>query len=1008
MIFRSLAIRISFALVLLTANLLVVANGIGLIPDVSQSALELRKGFAESLAVQFSIAAEKGEVQTIQRTLRAVVERNEELRSAAVRSYDGNLIALAGEHLAQWKAPPGGKSTPTHIQVPVFRKHEKYAVVEIRFRPLWEGYLQKGFASSLVGLIAFVALSSFVFYSFILKRTLRELDPSSLIPDRVQKAFDVLQEGVLILDENEQIVMANKALASLVGKVPEALMRKKGSELGWLEYKTPKQVRQLPWIKVVKDGLDQMGASLSLMNNVGGKVKLAVNAGKITDNAGKCRGTLVTFGDITQLEEKNWELSDLVQKLQLAQGEIQAKSRELEFLANRDPLTLCVNRRALDRSLNECFTKAKTEGTPLSCLMADIDFFKSVNDRYGHATGDQVIRAVADVLKRSTRDADIVGRYGGEEFCVVLPGLKLGVAAQIAERIRQAIEKDLCAGVKITVSLGAASLESNASKPNELINQADKALYAAKKGGRNQVVTWAKDVKLVVGDDGVKSPGQISKAGKEVKTTREQLELQRRIHELEGLLEKRTIELEHSATYDLKTGLPTSSLFKDRIEHAIARAMRGNFLAAVLSMRSDTVKQVQETIGHRAAEQLLKAWAHRMNDLLREHIDTVSAIETLKASSSLSMISQTELGILLAEIKQVDNVTWVMKRLMDTLEKPFQIQGSEIYLSAHIGVAIFPHDGLVVEELVRNASNACSHSQKVKGKDRYLFSSQHLNETAAEQLQIENLLHGAIENKELELHYQPKIEVATGRIAGFEALLRWKSASLGFVPPGKFIPIAEHFGLIEGLGDWVLYDACRQLRTWLDMGLEVGSVAVNISGVQLRQRGLANGIRSVLDEFNLDAGLLELELTESSMVNTYEKALSVLKQIKEMGIRLTMDDFGTGYSSLACLRNIPLSCMKIDRAFVSEINKDENANRLIASIVSIGHGLGLEIVAEGIEEKHQADYLAALGCEYFQGYYFGRPIPHNEVVELLHNQGMALIGWQINFNGDGKQCFREL
>jgi EAL domain-containing protein (putative c-di-GMP-specific phosphodiesterase class I) len=294
-----------------------------------------------------------------------------------------------------------------------------------------------------------------------------------------------------------------------------------------------------------------------------------------------------------------------------------------------------------------------------------------------------------------------------------------------------------------------------------------------------------------------------------------------------------------------------------------------------------------------------------------------------------------------------------------------------------------------VDKLYSGAINACSYAQKLNGKDRYFFSSQNLNEMAVNQLQIENSLHEAIQNDELQLHYQPKIEVATGRIAGFEALLRWNSARLGFVPPDKFIPVAEQSGQMDAIGDWVLFTACQHLRAWMDKGLEVGSIAVNISGVQLRQQNLPNRIQNLLDKFNIKTHQLEIELTESSLVKTYDQSFAILKQIEEMGLRVTMDDFGTGYSSLSYLKNIPLSCLKIDKSFISDINQDENADKLIASIVSIAHGLGLEVVAEGVEEEYQVDHLIALNCEYLQGYYFSRPVPQSEVADLLQKQPMA-------------------
>jgi len=993
MMFKTPVMRLSIVLVLLTVNLLLLANWFGFVPNATKSAMVLRKTLSESLALQFSAAAETGEFKTIQHTLRAVVDRNGDIRSSAIRTHNGQLIAIAGEHLAHWKAPASGKSTLTYMQVPLFRNNQDWATMEICFAPLWTNKLADRLSNSFVGLLAFIALSGFLCYFFVIKRALRELDPSAVIPERVQKAFDILQEGVLILDNKEQIVMTNKSFADLFGKSPDKMVGLKGSELGWLDYQSSEQVKQLPWFKVLKNGQEQNGTLLSLLNHRGIKIKFVVNVAMVTDNAGKCRGVLVTFDDITQLEEKNFELNEMVEKLQLVKQDIQSKNEELKILSNYDPLTFCLNRRSLGEQFDARFIQAKASGSHLSCLMLDIDFFKTVNDRYGHMTGDQVIKMVADVLKTCTRDTDLVGRYGGEEFCVVLPEIYLDKAVQIAERIRKTIEKESCSGVKITVSLGVSSLEPNTNKPDDLINQADKSLYVAKKSGRNRVVTWGKDFNLVAEVDGrAEIQDQVSQSEKSTTVDTDQTKLQRRVMELEGLLKKRTQEMEHYEMYDFKTGLSTSSHFKDRIDHEIARGKRGDYLFVVLSMTIDTIKRVCETLGYSAAEQLVKACGQRLSDVLRENIDTVAIMENFKGTSTVSLINQTEFGILLTDIKQVDHVTWVMKRLLESFEKPFQVKGDKIYMSCYFGASIFPHDGQTADELYRSAANACSFAQKHNGKDRYLFSSQSQNEIMANQLKIESRLHEAVQNDELQLHYQPKVEAITGRITGFEALLRWQSAHLGSVPPDQFIPVAESSGQINRIGDWVFYNACRQLRSWIDIGLEVGTVAVNLSGIQLRQQNLASRIKDILEEFNIDSHLFEIELTESSFVNIYDQSFTILKQINDMGIRVIMDDFGTGYSSLSYLRNFPISALKIDKSFVSDIDKGENANQLVASIISIAHGLGLEVIAEGVEEKYQVDYLIALGCDSMQGYYFSRPVPQNEVADILHKQLMVVTG----------------
>ncbi len=982
MILKSPTMRLSLALVLLLLNLLFLANLLGFLPDKAKGTLELRKGLSESLALQFSTAADQGELQLIQNTLRAVVERNKDIRSAAIRTVDGKLLALAGEHLAHWKPQADGKSTPTHVLVPVYRQGKKWATVEIRFAPLWTSNWLQGFTDSFIGMLLFLGLSSFLCYYFVIKRTLRELDPSAVIPERVQKAFDVLQEGVLILDEKEHILMANKAFAKLFGKSPKALIGLKGSELGWADCHTKKQVAQLPWLKVLLEDEEQKGASLRLLDNFGNEIKLTATAAKVTDNNGNCRGSLVTFDDITQLEEKNFALAELVEQLQLSKEEIQYKSEELEFLANRDPMTLCLNRRSLDRQFEALFTKAKLEGKQLSCMMLDIDLFKSVNDRFGHSTGDQVIKAVADVLRSFTSDIDLVGRYGGEEFCVVLPDQDLENGMKIAERVLQDIEQNACGGVKITVSLGVSSLEQKAIKPEELINQADKALYAAKRSGRNLVISWGDsdslNTTMALKDNQQKTSIVGEGASQDL--------LQRRVKELEGLLEKRTREFEHFEMYDIQTGLPTRSLFEDRIAHEIARSKRRDTLVVVLSMTIDTIKRVYESMGYGAAEQLVKSCGSRLNDVLREDIDTVTVLEDEKSKNSISLINQAEFGILLTDIKQIDHVTWVLKRLQSAFDKPFTIKKQEMFVNTFIGISVYPHDGETVEDLYSSAVSACSHVQKLNTKKRYLFATHDINTMAAQQLQIESNLHTAIDNDELQLHFQPLVETTKGRIVKFEALLRWHNDQLGSIPPDSFIQVAEMSGQIDKIGDWVLYHACKQLRSWLDNGIAVESIAVNLSGIQLQQRNLAHRIEKLLQQFNLESHHLEIELTESSLINSSDASFTVLEQFKELGIRITIDDFGTGYSSLAYLRKIPLSCVKIDRSFVMEIGKDKNTETLIASIVSMAHSLGLEIVAEGVEEQFQADHLSALGCEYLQGYLFGKPVPHEEIPALMERE----------------------
>lgn len=577
------------------------------------------------------------------------------------------------------------------------------------------------FTRSFLGLLAFMTFSSFLCYYFVIRRTLPQLDPTAVIPERVQKAFNILQEGVMILDEKEQIVMTNTSFSVLFGKSPTEMVGLKGSELGWLDFQNQRQIHQLPWIKTMQDGKERRGASLNLRDHHGKMIKLAVNTSTVNNNAEKVRGILVTFDDITQLEEKNSKLSDMLDRLQAAHSDIRTKNQELEILANCDPLTFCLNRRSLAKQFEALFAQAIAVQGHLSCLMVDIDFFKSVNDNYGHATGDKVIKAIADVLKTSTRDNDLVGRYGGEEFCVVLPEIESDTAANIAERIRQGIERRVLSGVKITVSIGVCSLESNANKPDELLNLADKALYAAKRSGRNRVVRWGKDLtsleELESGaEPEIQTPSP--RTGNAPPVDLDMVQLQNRVTELEGLLEQRVTALQRYQMFDIHSGFPTRSLFEHRIAHEIARAKRKDHLVAIMSMTIETIKQVQQSLGIRAALKLVKSCGQRVNDVVRENIDVVSLIENAKDMSTVSLVNQAEFGIMISDITQVDHVTFIMKRIIRSFEKPFHLNGNEIYISPYFGVSIFPHDGRTVEELYNKATNACSFAEKQNGKDR--------------------------------------------------------------------------------------------------------------------------------------------------------------------------------------------------------------------------------------------------------------------------------------------------
>lgn len=997
-------VRISFGLVLLTVSLLLISKMIGLAPDNSQATLEARKNLSESLALQFSAAAQRGDISLIKETLLSVAERNKDIRSAALRNVGGDLIAQAGDHLAYWEPPAQGKSSSTHVQVPIFRNEKRWATVEISFTPLWVTNHLSGFKNSYISLILFIGVAGYIGYFFLMKRTLRELDPSSVVPGRVQAAFDVLEEGVMIIDEKEQIVLANSSFSEKIGMPVDDLIGFKGSELGWKGCISKEQRATLPWIRMLNKEKVLPGGRLTLENKNGTFKNFMVNVAPVLDAKGNRRGILTTFDDITELEETNLQLNSTVSKLKNSTEEIQIKNRELEFLATHDPLTLLLNRRALNREFNTLFNKAQQEGLEISCIMSDIDHFKSVNDRYGHSVGDNVIKAVSTILQQKTRDTDLVGRYGGEEFCIVLPDLDISVAAEIADRMRMAVKNDISTGVQVTCSFGVSSIKFMAGSPTELINQADKALYISKESGRNRVVCW--------GDDDLacftSTPGKAEKISPETAAPKEpkgitaqavpageareaqphpdqSAEVQRltvRIKELEEIALKRTTELKHYSAYDMLTGLPTRPLFHDRIIQALARGNRFDSIVAVLAISVDINKRVGDALGHKACESLFLAVGKRLNESLRT-IDTVAALSATEGLPTLSRIGQEEFGILLTDIAQVDAITWIIKRLFQSLEKPFDIGENKIFMTMNIGASTYPYDGDTPEQLEQAATVAKNHAQKVLGSNRYYFYSDSINSTSIKHLQIESQLHSALKNEEFVLHYQPKVDVKTGVIIGMEALIRWENPKSGLVPPYQFIPIAEYSGLINPIGDWVLLAACRQIRAWLDQGFEHCTIAVNFSAKQFRQKNLAPRIAELIEEYRFDPKYLIMEVTETIMMEDIKSSTNTLHRVHEMGISIALDDFGTGYSSLGYLKNFPLTYVKIDRSFVADIEHNQKDATLVRSIINMAHGMNLKVTAEGVENEAQLSMLRDFDCDDMQGYLFSKPVAAAEATALM-------------------------
>ncbi|SNS98676.1 PAS domain S-box-containing protein/diguanylate cyclase (GGDEF) domain-containing protein [Noviherbaspirillum humi] len=432
------------------------------------------------------------------------------------------------------------------------------------------------------------------------------------------------------------------------------------------------------------------------------------------------------------------------------------------------------------------------------------------------------------------------------------------------------------------------------------------------------------------------------------------------------------------AQHDYLTGLPNRFLLNDRLAQAIALALRHGKRAALMFLDLDRFKHVNDTLGHVIGDLLLKQIAARLKDCVRE-CDTVSRQ------------GGDEFVILLQEVADTIGAARVAAHILEAIGKPYFIDDHEIHISGSIGISICPEDGEDSETIIKHA-DAAMYQAKAEGRNNYQFFTRNISERAIKRFAMEGNLRRAIARDESALYYQPKIEIATGRVIGAEALLRWQLQSSEIISPAQFIPVAEESGLIIPIGEWVLRQACRQNRAWQEAGYPAMPVAVNVSAVQFRDKHFLELVSRVLQETGLDPSNLELELTESVTMQEVDTTIGLMRSIKDMGISLSIDDFGTGYSSFSYLRRLPIDTLKIDKSFVQDIATDPDGAAIVSAIISMAKILKQKVIAEGVETPAQYEFLRQQGCDQIQGYYFSEPLPAEEFeARFLREQvaGMA-------------------
>ena len=486
-------LQISLGILSLTLSLIFIAYSFGMFPNEQKIALEMRAQNAEALAVQLANLASRKDIDAIKDTIESVVDRHGDVLSIGVRVADGGMLASSKDHAVRWTEPAGGKSTDQHVQVPLMVGDVPAGRIELVFRPLAASGNLLGLSPAMISFIAFIGAAGLVGYYLILKRALSELDPGRAIPERVKAAFDTLAEGVLILNEREQVLLANDAFSKRIANSDETIPGSQAGDLPWVSCDESSVVPEFPWRTAMRAGQSVLGVSMGIRNPAGQLQRLIVNATRIVDGKGIARGVIATFDDVTALHQMNEKLKLSNHQLLLSQVRISEQNQKLWLLASTDPLTGCLNRRTFFEKAERALKDAVDQGQPMSFVMVDADHFKRINDRFGHGVGDEVLVGLADIMKSSCGAQDIAGRYGGEEFCLAVVGRAERDVETLAERLRQAVagvRGCLPNGEAVTVSVGIASLDSGPCQMSDLMKRADEALYAAKNEGRNRVVTW--------------------------------------------------------------------------------------------------------------------------------------------------------------------------------------------------------------------------------------------------------------------------------------------------------------------------------------------------------------------------------------------------------------------------------------------------------------------------------------------------------------------------------------
>lgn len=974
-------IRLTLGLITLLLCTVFLADIAGLLPRTDDQIRQSRKILGESLAVQLSSAVANGSERSVESVVEEIVRRDNTVLYAALILANGEMLSSFGTP-EQEQARTFDFSSYNDLVIPIFQNDIRWGEARLTFEPTSDwGLRYVGIPVSTLIFAAFLAIASFISFYLFMRKALAELNPTKAIPERVSAAFDVLAEGVLILDENERVILANQSIATRIGQEPENMAGKNPKTFGW--DLSGDDVEELPWQTALKSGIQVKGIPLKLQVD-DEQLSFTVNASPIEDSRGVQKGVLITFDDVTPLESKNAELASMLAELNITQKVIEDKNRELEMLATSDSLTGCLNRRSFMHAYGQQYQQVEQERGALSVLMLDIDHFKRVNDKHGHLVGDETIKLVAETLKKFFNNGESLGRYGGEEFVVSIPGKSLEDAIMAAEEVGTAVsllvEGNKLPMEKLTVSIGAASFEPELSDHIELLDRADRALYQAKQTGRNQACRF--DPSYVPSIVNLQEDLTSTRTGSTGGTTIVR-NLKSELQSMQQVVQNQAEEITFKSMHDDLTGLPNRFLFMDRMEQAIKFSDRNDNITAVVSICLSAHSRICNDIGYECGDLMISQAAQRVEKVVRS-VDAIGVVHNEEALT-FSRIADNEFGMLIVDLDSVESVPKIISRVTRALEMPFNVQGHEIVNHVHCGISLYPHDGREPELLTRNASLARSHAQRRSPHSDSAYFSKDIDTLAAKNATIATALLKAIAEDGLDIAYQPKVDSVSNRVTGVEALARWHHPELGRVAASEFIHIAENIGVISQVTDWILSRVCDDVATGKIGGLRV---SINVSPLELHDPLTADRILNIIRTKNVSPEQLEIEIPESCILNNFELARDVLGRLQDEGLLIVLDDFGTAYSSLNLLLEIPVDIIKVDRSFVAGIQNAQNNRAVVRAIVQMAKAMNKRVVAEGVETFEERDCLLSLGCREVQGFFYARPQPFPDLCTYIEEHGM--------------------